>query len=339
VRTTTIPMTHAAGMGPLPALLVAASGSNALKRVFQATRLPLEISSRSDMRLPLASLVEIFEHSAAEAGERCFGLRVGQQMDPQSFGPWVRYCMSAPTLDAAIQRFIRSVGIYQTGAASFLRASGERAIWGYRRPYRRTVGMQHADHVIPPMINFIQAYLGDGWSPEIVHVCYPRDMSAQRFEQALGTTVMFDAPDIAVVIDKAALRTERRHSVGLDEQLTMADVFAESTTDSRTTVGAVRDILRLRALRGELDLEGTARFAGIGPRSLQRQLHRRGLSYRKLVEEISMQRAIGLLTDTDHPIAEIAFSLGYSEPGNFTRAFRRLTGRSPQHYRQAAASN
>ena len=339
MRTTTIPMTHAAGMGPLPALLVAASGSNALKRVLQTARLPLEITSRADMRLPLASLVEIFEHAAAEAGERCFGLRVGQQMDPQSFGPWARYCMSAPTLDVAIRRFVRSVGIYQTGAASFLRASGERAVWGYRRPYQRTGGMQHADHVIPPMINFIQSYLGDDWSPEIVHVCYPRDMSAQRFEQALGTTVMFEAPDIAVVIDKAALRTERLHRVGLDEQLTMADVFAESTTDSRTTVGAVRDILRLRALRGELDLEGTARFAGIGPRSLQRQLHRLGLSYRKLVEEISMQRAIGLLTDTDHPIAEIAFSLGYNEPGNFTRAFRRLTGHSPQQYRHAAASN
>jgi AraC-like DNA-binding protein len=332
-------MTHAAGIGPLPALLVAASGSSALKRVLQTTRLPLEISSRPGMRLPLASLVEIFEHAAAEAGERCFGLRVGQQMDPQSFGPWVRYCLSAPTLDAAIQRFVRSVGMYQTGAESYLRVSGERAVWGYRRPYRRSGGMQHADHVIPPMIKFIQAYLGDSWSPELVHVCYPRDTSAQRLEEALGTTVMFDAPGIAVVIDKVALRTERPHRVGIDEQLTMADVFAESTTDSRTTVGAVRDILRLRALRGEFDLAGTARIAGIGPRSLQRQLQSRGLSYRNLVDEVCMKRAIGLLIETDHPIAAIAFSLGYIEPGNFTRAFRRVTGHSPQQYRRTAASN
>jgi AraC-like DNA-binding protein len=343
VKSTTIPMTHAAGMGPLPALLVATSGSSALKRVLQAARLPLDIGARPKMRIPVSSLVEVFERAAIEAGERCFGLRVGQEMDPRSFGTWAVYCLSAATLGAAIQRFARGLRLYQAGAESFLQTSGERAIWGYRRPCRRTDGLQHADHVLPPMIKLVQAYLGDSWHPELVHVCYARDASAEQLEQALGTTVMFDAPGIAVTFDKAALCTSRRQCIGIEEQLTMADVFADvfvdSTADAKTTVGAVRDILRTRALRGEFDLAGTARIAGIGPRSLQRQLQSRGLSYRSLVDEVCMKRAIGLLIETDHPIAAIAFSLGYIEPGNFTRAFRRVTGHSPQQYRRTAASN
>jgi AraC-like DNA-binding protein len=36
------------------------------------------------------------------------------------------------------------------------------------------------------------------------------------------------------------------------------------------------------------------------------------------------------------PLGEVAFLLGFSEPGNFTRAFRRWTGLAPKEFRAQA---
>ena len=40
------------------------------------------------------------------------------------------------------------------------------------------------------------------------------------------------------------------------------------------------------------------------------------------------------LTRTADSITAIAVSLGYDDPGAFTRAFRKATGMSPSRYRQ-----
>ena len=46
-----------------------------------------------------------------------------------------------------------------------------------------------------------------------------------------------------------------------------------------------------------------------------------------------VELAVELLRDTDNTYVEIAAELGYSEPNNFARAFKRWTGKTPEQYR------
>jgi YesN/AraC family two-component response regulator len=46
-----------------------------------------------------------------------------------------------------------------------------------------------------------------------------------------------------------------------------------------------------------------------------------------------VERAKELLLSTDMNNAEIAMSVGYSEPMYFHRAFKKLTNMTPQHFR------
>lgn len=81
---------------------------------------------------------------------------------------------------------------------------------------------------------------------------------------------------------------------------------------------------------------GAARGLGISPRTLQRHLAVRGLTFRALVDEARSQEALDLLLNTNLTIAEISARLGYSTPSGFCRAFSRWTGRSPGALRGAA---
>ena len=79
-----------------------------------------------------------------------------------------------------------------------------------------------------------------------------------------------------------------------------------------------------------------ARFSQ-SPRSLTRHLADDNTSYRRLVEEVRQSIARELLLHSDQPVAAIANHLGYSDPANFGRAFRRWFGVSPGQARRGSS--
>ncbi len=91
--------------------------------------------------------------------------------------------------------------------------------------------------------------------------------------------------------------------------------------------------ITLRLLEGHTDIEGTAHQLGIGVQRLQRDLRREGVDYRDLLNRAKRARAQELLSDTDMTVIDIALSLGYSDHGNFSRAFRKMTGLAPSCFR------
>ena len=72
-------------------------------------------------------------------------------------------------------------------------------------------------------------------------------------------------------------------------------------------------------------------------RSLQREISKSKLNYRDLLAQIRFTMATKQLKNTDTPVQEIAFKLGYNDPSHFTRAFRRSAGMSPMEYRKSQA--
>jgi AraC-like DNA-binding protein len=65
-------------------------------------------------------------------------------------------------------------------------------------------------------------------------------------------------------------------------------------------------------------------------------LHAEGISFKRLLDETRKDLAAQYIQDSNRRIGEITYLLGFSEPSNFTRAFRRWTGVSPNEFRQRA---
>jgi AraC-like DNA-binding protein len=77
----------------------------------------------------------------------------------------------------------------------------------------------------------------------------------------------------------------------------------------------------------------TADFVGMSVRTLQRGLAAAGLSHEVIVAQTRFATAAAVLERTNAKILDLALDLGYSDHANFTRAFRRWAGCSPQEYR------
>ena len=72
----------------------------------------------------------------------------------------------------------------------------------------------------------------------------------------------------------------------------------------------------------------------VSVRTLRRRLNEEGSSYRELLEEVRFELGKEYLLDTRLPLAEISDLLGYTEPANFSHAFRRWSGQSPRSFRK-----
>jgi AraC-like DNA-binding protein len=57
-----------------------------------------------------------------------------------------------------------------------------------------------------------------------------------------------------------------------------------------------------------------------------------------LTDKVRYQQAVALMQDQDMPFIAIAYALDFSDPANFSHAFKRWTGETPRHFRKHHAS-
>lgn len=90
---------------------------------------------------------------------------------------------------------------------------------------------------------------------------------------------------------------------------------------------------------GTVDKESIARHMGISGSTLQRRLAAEGASFRQLLNATRRDLAERYLREGRRPIKEVAYSLGFADLSNFTRAFRSWFGMSPREYQRAARAS
>jgi AraC-like DNA-binding protein len=97
--------------------------------------------------------------------------------------------------------------------------------------------------------------------------------------------------------------------------------------------GMVRVQVESFLRRGTYQVDAIAESLAMSKRSLQRLLAEQGLTYSQVLADARQSLAVDWLQNTDKPVGEIAFDLGYSDSSNFTRAFRREIGLTPKAVR------
>jgi transcriptional regulator GlxA family with amidase domain len=89
----------------------------------------------------------------------------------------------------------------------------------------------------------------------------------------------------------------------------------------------------------DLELDQVARRLATSRRQLQRSFAEIGqTSFRSYVAEVRMQRALELLQDGSLAVRDVAASVGYRQPAQFAKTFRRHHGAPPSSFRSGSAA-
>jgi len=94
------------------------------------------------------------------------------------------------------------------------------------------------------------------------------------------------------------------------------------------------ELIRTQILSHSLGIENAAQQTGISTKTLKRKLLQNNTSYSEIVKQLRFELAQSKLKNAATPIQTIARELGYEHHANFTRAFKRMCGITPQEYRK-----
>jgi AraC-like DNA-binding protein len=329
----TLPAVHAIHL----AEVVAAAGI-AQEELFAPLGLDAAALGVPGARLAVPVAIRLFERARALSRNPGIGIQLGLQMRASAHGYLGFAAMTASNLREALETATRFVPTRTNALGLSLHVSGgaaslvieERADFGTARDaiiFALAVGIWQIGEALTGRTLNGSADFAFARPPYMDLVT------------GVGPPMRFDQPLTQLVFD----------AVALDWPLTMSDPVSRQIAyneleRSLEELGTDHEILtRVRALvrragGGFHSLEDVASALHLSTRTLKRRLAAKGVTYSDLLEEQRREKAILLLRSPTLSLDQVAEQLGYSDPSNFRRAFRRWTGISPAAYRRSAAN-
>ena len=121
--------------------------------------------------------------------------------------------------------------------------------------------------------------------------------------------------------------------------LPQANELVENLFARPDLVNQVRMLIMGNLDSGQLDSDTVARALNMSRATLYRRLRLENTSFQSIKNGIVEQLAKRALRETESPISQIAYMLGYSEHSAFVHGFNKLVGTSPSAYRLGEGSD
>ena len=279
--------------------------------------------------------------NAARMSEPGWSIDVARRFDLGAQGPLGFAMISAPTLEAAFDVLAR----YGHVRSPWFRLKVKRSAHHWEIVVQRQIRLGAAvdiallEAVLLSAQALIEAVLGRPMREGRIACDYPAPSWIDRYREVFNGTVTFDAKLPAIRIPRAWLALPCPLADAALYNLVLGRLESERRRlESGDHLQARVEVLLAAAGDAGLSLAQLAERLNLSRRTLIRRLNDAGTSFGKLLDTHQMRRAEALLRDSAFSASEVAYRLGYSDPANFTRAFRRWFGDTPGAYRAGATT-
>ncbi len=307
------------------------------RELFRRAGLDYERLRQPLARYSYSSIQRLWKISVEATGDACFGLRVSSFWHPTTFHALGYSWLASNNLEEGFERVVRYSSIANTAAKGALRIEKTADAFCF------TVDQ---NYVFPPPIPaaldagmsailvMCRAAYGSKFRPLRVSMRHDDPGCPDQFAELFKAPVEFGQERYAMYIDPAVvaepLATANPELVRVNDKV-VTDYLAR--LDRGDVIMRVRSKLIERLPSGHVDEGDIAASINLSRRSLQRRLKEQGVSFSELLDSSRRELGLQYVRDSQHSLNEIAYLLGFAEPGNFTRAFKRWYGKPPSQYR------
>lgn len=281
-------------------------------------------------RYSQAQVSQLWRRAIALTGDPHFGFKVAAQVRPATFHV-VGYSMScSATLAQALQRFALYCRLISDSTTATLTEVNNQVILefhfdtGGAPPIYQTI-----DTVLASVLSYMRWIANDNVIPVSVHLPHLPAGDGAAHRDFYGCAVEFDAARTSIIFAKEDLN---RKIMSSDEELaSVLDSTANRYLDQRMAgrfAIRVRDLMIAQLPHDVPSKARTARMLGLTERTLLRRLKEEGTTFADVLRQLREERAFQYLQQGVR-LSEVAYLLGFSDNGTFSRAFKQWTGRRP----------
>lgn len=307
----------------------------ARSELFATARVRPEVLSSPDGRVSYLDFHLLAQVVLERCGEPALGLMLGRRLNLSTHGILGYAVLSSANLGKALQfalRYYRVLGLafelelVEQGEAMELRAIESLPLG----PQSRFA----AEGLLASIYTIARFLLGEELRGLAVGFAHAAPPYAGRYAEVFGVPAQFEQTSNWLRLPNHYL--QRPMALANPATVQMCEQQCEALLASLDVQDALLTRVRrlLLARPGDFpDLDEVAQALHTSARSLRRHLAHLGTSYQQVLDGVRRRLAVQYLTTTHLPLFEIAHLLGYSDPSNFRRAFRKWTGKLPSDYR------
>jgi len=305
------------------------------RSLFAALGLDYAALDDADARFSQDNMTRLWQRAVELSGNPAIALNMAQVVRPASFHVVGYALMSSRTLKEGFTRLVRYQRIIAEGADLSFRPLGQ----GYGLILRI-----HGDR-LPPARQSVEASFAYGlafcrWVTgkpiRPLQICFQGDPPAdlEPYQQVFQAPLQFNAEHCALLFARADLDIPLQTANAALAQLhdRFAGEYLTRFFDSRVTHQARQVLCRLLP-QGEPKRESVAQALCLSQRTLQRRLQEEGSSFQQLLDDTRRELVVQYLAQPNLTLLETAYLLGFADPSNFFRAFRRWFDCTPGEYR------
>lgn len=329
-------------LGSVATLLAQALRSHDLDPapLFAAAGIDMPAGVDPGARIPTTRMQTLWRLSVEASGNPCLGLAAARHFQPAALHGLGFAWLASDTLHAALQRLVRYSRFINTATDYRLEKTMDSVDLILRIPTETWPDFVFAavDLGMAAFLRMCQITAGNPVMPLRLDLQRPQPPCTSEFVAIFGQDIRYAAPENRMSFDRALveapLAMANPELARLNDQ-TVVEYLARC--DSASITMQVRSRIIELLPDGRPGQEAIADSLHMSVRSLQRRLQGENTSFTALLNETQQQLAMDYIRDSYRSIGEITYLLGYSEPGSFTRAFRRWTGKSPLQFRGSKA--
>jgi AraC-like DNA-binding protein len=303
--------------------------------LLQAAGIELGKISGDGTRYPAERMQQLWRLAIEASGDPCFGFVAGEQIQPAALHGLGFSWLASDTLRDALERLVRFSRLISTAANIQLEDSPDSTNL-LLMPPAEAKSFVHAplDAGLTGFLHMCRITAGDKINPARVTLSRNKPECAKKIEAFFRCPVQYDADCYSLCFSKQlvdAPLVNANHELARINDQAVIDYLARFDRDSITM--QVRSSIIERLHDGTPNQETIADSLHVSLRSLQRKLNKEETNYKTLLESTRQELALHYIRETHRTLGEITYLLGFSEPSNFTRAFKRWTGKTPAEYR------
>lgn len=289
-------------------------------------------------RLNSTIIYELYRLGVEETGDPCFGLKVAEQLQPTNLHGLGFAWLASDSLLDALERLVRFSKLLNNVSKARLDRTEqtiELALYNLDKlpDYPDAV----LDAFMVAFLKMCRITAGSTFNPVRVDLVHSAPSCHKAFDQIFRAPVRFNAADNRLCFDKASLEASLPSAnpelARINDQAVI-DYLARFDRGNVSLQVRTRIIEQLPA--GTPRQTSIAKELNLSLRSMQRKLKDEGTSFNSLIDNTRRELAMHYIRETHRPLGEVSYLLGFSEPSNFTRAFRRWAGTTPQEFRNEA---
>lgn len=283
---------------------------------------------------------EVCSKAIKLSGDRLLGIKLGLRLDMVSLGILGYALMTSATVGDVLNLLVRyKRALLPSMRIELIASAGSVQLRSAAAHLPQSLEQFYKDALYTGLVTNLNVLTDNPAATAALELNYGQPEDWAFYESVFGSNIQFNSSRCGLTFDAESLAVDISTSDPVAQDIFRRECDRILANDKHGGMVSERVKQALLAARSEFPTSAAvAQQMHMSESTLQRRLAKEGVRFQQLLDQVRYRLALEYLQGTQLPVSEIAALLGFSNPANFRRSFKRWSAATPAQVRQRNTS-